>query len=104
MCPGVGWFRGGRGEVTEDARLGCQQWSGQVIYYSRLRLRTLQMHYTENSKQIFPEIKLRGLVPNFYIHVSVSNLYIPTIGPQMQYSKIGRPIVAIYKSLTDTLM
>ncbi len=46
---------------------------------------TLQMHCTENSKQLFLELKLRGLVPNFYIHVSVSNLYIPTIGPQTQY-------------------
>ncbi len=41
---------------------------------------SLQRHYTENSKQIFPEKELRGLNPNFYIHVSVSDLYIPTIG------------------------
>jgi hypothetical protein len=40
----------------------------------------LQRHNTENSKQIFPEKKLRRLSPNFHIHVSVSNLYIPTIG------------------------
>ncbi len=34
----------------------------------------------KNSKEIFPEMKLRGLVfPNFYIHVSVRNLCIPTI-------------------------
>jgi hypothetical protein len=59
------------------------------------------MHCTENSKQIFPEMKLRGLFPNFYIHVSVSDLYIPTIGQQTQYSKIGGRIVGIYKSLTD---
>ncbi len=38
-------------------------------------------HCTENSKQIFPEMKLRSLVPNSYIHVSVSKLYIPTISP-----------------------
>jgi hypothetical protein len=31
---------------------------------------------TENLKQIFLEMKLRGLVPNFHIHVSVSELYI----------------------------
>jgi hypothetical protein len=37
------------------------------------------LHCTENTKQIFPEMKLRGLVPNFCIHVSVSDLYIPTI-------------------------
>jgi hypothetical protein len=26
-------------------------------------------------------MKLRGLVPNFHIHVSVSDTYVPTIGP-----------------------
>ncbi len=46
-------------------------------------------------------MKLRGLVPNFYIHVSVSDLYIPMIGPRMHYSKIGGSIVRIYKSLKD---
>jgi hypothetical protein len=49
----------------------------------------LQRHNTENSKQIFPERELRGLNPNFQIHVSVSDLYIPTI-------------LGIYKSLTET--
>ncbi len=39
-----------------------------------------QRHNTENFKQIFPEKELRGLSPNFHIHVSVSDLYIPTIG------------------------
>ncbi len=33
-----------------------------------------------NSKHILPEMKLRSLCPNSYIHVSVSDLYIPTIG------------------------
>ncbi len=37
-------------------------------------------------------MKLRGLV------VSVSDLYIPTIGPQTQYSKIGGPITEIKNS------
>ncbi len=63
---------------------------------------TLQMHCTEYWKQIFPEMKLRSLVPNVYIHVFVSDLYISTICPQTQYSKKGGPIVGIYKSLTDT--
>jgi hypothetical protein len=35
---------------------------------------------TENSRQILPEKELRGLSPNFHIHISVSHLYIPTIG------------------------
>ncbi len=36
-------------------------------------------HWTQNLKHIFPEMKLSGLVPNFYIHVFQSDLYIPTI-------------------------
>jgi hypothetical protein len=39
----------------------------------------LQRANAENSKQIFPEKELRGQSPNFHIHVSVSDLYIPTI-------------------------
>jgi hypothetical protein len=31
-------------------------------------------------KQIFPEKELLGPTPNFHIHVSVKDLYIPTIG------------------------
>ncbi len=34
----------------------------------------------KKSKQIFPEKELRGLSPNFTIHVSVSDLYIPPVG------------------------
>ncbi len=44
-------------------------------------LPALQRHYTENSKQTFPEKELRGgLSPSSYNHVSVCDLYIPTIG------------------------
>ncbi len=43
-------------------------------------MHALQGQYTENSKQIIAEMKLRGLSPNSYIHVSVSILYILTIG------------------------
>jgi hypothetical protein len=49
-----------------------------------LALSTLQRHFNENSKQIFPEMKLCSLKPNSYIHVSVNDLYIP---------RIGRPIL-----------
>jgi hypothetical protein len=35
----------------------------------------------EDAISVFPEIKLRGLSPNFHIHESVSDLHIPTIGP-----------------------
>jgi hypothetical protein len=33
------------------------------------------MHCTENLIYVFPEVKLRGLIPNFYIHEFVSDLY-----------------------------
>jgi hypothetical protein len=38
------------------------------------------LHCTENPSYVLQEMKLRGLIPNSYIHVSVSNLYIPRIG------------------------
>ncbi len=54
--------------------------------------------------KIFPEKELRGHSHNFHIHVSVSDLYIPTINlPILLQIKCG-PILGIYKSLTDTWM
>jgi hypothetical protein len=47
-------------------------------------------------------MKLSGLVLNSYIHVSVSYLYINTIGPPTLLQQIGGPIVGIYQSLTYT--
>ncbi len=61
-----------------------------------------QRHCTRNSKQIFPEMKLR-LVPISYIYVSVSDLYIPMIGPPILQQNRGTDVV-IYKSFTDTWM
>jgi hypothetical protein len=55
----------------------------QLIYHyaqTLLPVYTLQRHNNENSKQIFPGKELRGYSPNSYIHVSVSDLYIPLIG------------------------
>jgi hypothetical protein len=46
---------------------------------SKLYKYTMQRTNTENWKQILPEKELRGHSPNFLIHVSVSDLYIPTI-------------------------
>ncbi len=51
-----------------------------------------------------PFLGMRGLSPNFHIHVSVSDLYIPRISPHISCSRIGRSMVGIYKSLTDTWM
>ncbi len=41
------------------------------------------MQCNEYPIYVFPEEELHGLSPNFHIHVSVSNLYIPRIGPHI---------------------
>ncbi len=51
--------------------------TGAIVFLSTAKT----LHCSKNFKQIFPDMKLRGLVPNSYIHVSVSDLYIPTIDP-----------------------
>jgi hypothetical protein len=48
----------------------------------------IQVIIEEDPNYVFPEMKLRGLVPNFHIHVSVSASYIPTIGLLQQVSFI----------------
>ena len=40
-----------------------------------------------NSIYVFLSLELRGLSPNFHIHVSVSYLYIPRIGPHISLQK-----------------
>jgi hypothetical protein len=39
-----------------------------------------EVDFNENPNYVFPEQELRGLSPDFHIHVSVSYLYIPRIG------------------------
>jgi hypothetical protein len=41
------------------------------------------LHCKENPIYLFLFWELRGLSPNFHIHVSVSDLYIPRIGPHI---------------------
>ncbi len=64
-------------------------------------LHALQRQNAENLKQIFPEKEYRGLSPNFHIHVSVGELYIPTVGLPVLLEEICRLILGIYKSLKD---
>jgi hypothetical protein len=73
--------------------------SGKTI---RIQTTALQRQNTIISKQIFPEKEYRGLSPNFHINASVSDLYIPTIGLPTLLEEICRPILGLYKSLTDT--
>jgi hypothetical protein len=62
----------------------------------------LQRQNAENLKKIFPEKEYGGLSPNFHIHVSVSESYIPTMGLPVLLEEICRLILGIYKSLRDT--
>ena len=76
-----------------------------IAKYSHLeKTAFLSMHCNGNSFYIFLFWELRGLSPNFHIHVSVSNLYIPRICPHISSSRKGRTFVGIYNSLTDTWM
>jgi hypothetical protein len=52
-------------------------------------------HCNENPIYVFLFWELRGLSPNFHIHVSGSDLYIPRMGPHTSCSRIGRFIVGI---------
>jgi hypothetical protein len=63
---------------------------------------TLQRQNAENLKQIFPEKEYCGLSLNFHIHVSVSELCIPTMDLPFLLEEICGPMLGIYKSLTDT--
>jgi hypothetical protein len=63
---------------------------------------TLQRTDNENSKQIFPKEELRGQSPNFHLHVSVSDLHIPTSDLPILLPEIFGPILGIYKLLTNT--
>ncbi len=60
---------------------------------------TLRRHCTENWEKIFPERKQRGISPNFNIHISVCDLYIPTIGlpiwlQENRWTDLGNILIA----------
>ncbi len=62
-------------------------------------LYTLQRHNTENSKQIYLEKELRCLSPNFYMHVSVSDLYIHILLQENMWTDPGNILIAITQLL-----
>jgi hypothetical protein len=82
-----------------------------AIREGKVFIREKEVHISEGevvgtlkrkTHSLFPEKELRCLSPNFHSHVFVADLCIPRIGSHIFCSRIGRPIVGIYKSLTDT--
>ncbi len=56
------------------------------------------LHNYSTAKNQYPETELRGHSPNCHIHVSVSDLYIPTrIDLPILLQEICGPILGIYK-------
>ncbi len=98
MC--TNWNHRYSQEEEDDSKNGDED--GEIeLKTGRRRFSTLY----RKSDLAFPEMKVHCLVPNIYIHVSVSDLYIPRIGlPIFGWSKIGGTILVIYKSLKDTWM
>ncbi len=76
--------------------------AAHIEHVIRQKINTLQRQNTEISKQIFPEKEYRGLSPNFHIHASVSDLYIPTVSLSILLEEICGPVLGLYKSLLDT--
>jgi hypothetical protein len=75
-------------------RADCVNWQRQSYEFTSVGRCCVSLIYIYTANALYrkfetnvPEMKLRGFAPIFYIHVSVSDLYIPTIGPQMRYSK-----------------
>ncbi len=103
------------GREMELKKNHCQQGSPIITVFptqlpSSLSNKCLHSHFIKQgtlqrkSNLCIPFLGLRGLSPNFHIHVSVSDWYIPRIRPHISCSRIGRLIVGIYKSFTDTWM
>jgi hypothetical protein len=64
---------------------------GMLHYITHNFFAEITVHCKGNSVYIFLFWELRGLGPNFHIHVSVSDLYIPRIGPHISSAEKADP-------------
>jgi hypothetical protein len=80
-------------EVISRVRVLCSTATTKTFGRSSIFRFFLYPHYKDDSIYVFREIKLLGLVPNpnSYSQVTVSNLYVPTIGPPilLRYMNVG---------------
>ncbi len=89
----------------EDRKMMYTQWSLEHKWFYSLKvLAYFRSTLQRKSHLCIPILGIVWLSPNFYIHVSVNDIYIPRISPHISCSRIGRSMVEIYKSLTDTWM
>ncbi len=79
--------------LTNTVPRACFQ---RGIFTCSLRDRVVP-HCKENPIYVVLFWEFRGLSPNFHIHVSASDLYIPMISPHisLQQNRLGRPILEI---------
>ncbi len=103
LYPNIFWLKAEVWLFSGDVQAPCLQRAPHALISAAI-LYTLQRHNTEKSKQISPEKELRGLSPNFHIHVSMSNLCMLTIGLPILLLEIWGPILGKYKSLTNIWM
>ncbi len=107
---------------TLQAPLFLLLWRGTVCHFFKvfrttnffciLVLKTkIKMHFRKKNQYLKfePNITRKGIArpchnPSFHIHVSVSDLHIPTIDLPILLQEISGPIMGIYESLTDTWM
>jgi hypothetical protein len=87
LKPKISWhcvFQGG-GFISNV--MLCKGLSGYIIttkyVHTSWQSSSWTAHCNENPMYVFPEKELPGLGPNFNIHVSVSDLYMPKIGPHI---------------------
>ncbi len=59
----------------------------ETTSYSLTLSNLYKVHCKQDPIYVCPEMKLRALVPDFHIQVSVSDLYIPTIGPPILHQQ-----------------
>jgi hypothetical protein len=84
-------LRAGKSHFLYSSWAGiCQVCLLVVKRTQRLQGRSTYAHCKENPIFIFLSWELRGLSTNFHIHVSVSDLYIPRIGPHYFPAAVGQ--------------
>ncbi len=67
----------------------CIKSASGKTYEKTIKMLGIKAHCNENPISVFQEKELRGLSLNFHIQVSVSDLYIPRIGPQNRQTDFG---------------